>query len=43
MDQHQHAVMTVEEAAEYLPKVPRGSIYKLAQRCGIPCQQIGRQ
>ena len=42
MDQHQPAVMTVEEDAEYLPKVPRGSVYKLAQRGGIPCQKVGR-
>ena len=35
-------VMTVAEVGEYLPKVPRGSVYKLAQRGRIPCQKVGR-
>jgi excisionase family DNA binding protein len=33
--------MTVDEVSEYL-RIPRGSIYKLAQRGGIPCQKVGR-
>lgn len=41
MDENQPAVMTVEEVAEYL-RIPRGSVYKLAQRGGIPCQKVGR-
>ena len=41
MEEDQPAVMTVEEVAEYL-RIPRGSIYKLAQRGGIPCQKVGR-
>jgi excisionase family DNA binding protein len=35
------AVMTVDEVAEYL-RIPRASVYKLAQRGRIPCQKVGR-
>jgi len=35
-------IMTISEVAAYLPKVPRGSVYKLAQRGKIPCQKVGR-
>ena len=41
MDENQPAVMTVDEVAEYL-RIPRGSVYKLAQRGRIPCQKVGR-
>jgi excisionase family DNA binding protein len=34
-------VMTITEVAEYL-RIPRGSVYKLAQRGRIPCQKVGR-
>lgn len=34
-------VMTVDEVAAYL-RIPRGSVYKLAQRGKIPCQKVGR-
>ena len=34
-------VMTVGEVAEYL-RIPRGSVYKLAQTGRIPCQKVGR-
>ena len=34
-------VMTISEVAEYL-RIPRGSVYKLAQRGRIPCQKVGR-
>jgi excisionase family DNA binding protein len=34
-------VMTIAEVAEYL-RIPRGSVYKLAQRGKIPCQKVGR-
>ena len=37
----QPPVMTVGEVAEYL-RIPRASVYKLAQRGKIPCQKIGR-
>lgn len=41
MDNQQPAVMTVEEVAEYL-RIPRGSVYRLAQRGGIPAHKVGR-
>jgi len=34
-------VMTVPEVALYL-KIPKSSIYKLAQEGRIPCQKVGR-
>ena len=34
-------VMTVDEVAAYL-RIPRGSVYKLAQQGPIPCQKVGR-
>jgi excisionase family DNA binding protein len=34
-------VMTVDEVAEYL-RIPRASVYKLAQQGRIPCQKVGR-
>ena len=34
-------VMTVDEVAAYL-RIPRGSVYKLAQHGRIPCQKVGR-
>jgi len=33
--------MTISEVAEYL-RIPRASLYKLAQRGKIPCQKVGR-
>ena len=41
MDVRLHEVMTVDEVASYL-RVPRGSVYKLAQLGRIPCQKVGR-
>jgi len=35
-------IMTIAEVAAYLPKVPRASVYKLAQQGRIPCQKVGR-
>jgi excisionase family DNA binding protein len=35
-------VMTVEEVARYL-RIPRSSVYTLAQGGRIPCQKVGRQ
>jgi len=35
-------VMTVEEVAVYL-RIPRSSVYKLAQEGRIPCQKAGRR
>jgi excisionase family DNA binding protein len=42
MEERRPPVMTIAEVAEYLPKVPRASVYKLAQRRKIPCQKVGR-
>ncbi|MCJ7811613.1 MAG: helix-turn-helix domain-containing protein [Dehalococcoidia bacterium] len=33
--------MTVDEVAAYL-RIPRASVYKLAQRGKIPCQKVER-
>ena len=41
MDVKPPAVMTVDEVAEYL-RIPRASVYKLAQQAQIPCQKVGR-
>ena len=41
MDANDPPVMTVDEVAEYL-RIPRGSVYKLAQRGKIPGQKVGR-
>ena len=41
MDEQQPPVMTVDEVAAYL-RIPRGSVYKLAQRGKIPGQKVGR-
>ncbi len=35
-------VMTLNEVAEYL-RVPRSTLYKLAQEGRIPAQKVGRQ
>ena len=34
-------IMTVNEVAKYL-RIPRSTVYKLAQRGNIPCQKVGR-
>lgn len=41
MDRAKQKVMTVEELAEYL-RIPKSSVYKLAQEDRIPCQKVGR-
>ena len=41
IEAHMPAVMTIAEVAEYL-RIPRASVYKLAQRGKIPCQKVGR-
>ncbi len=41
MDKTHNDVMTVEEIAEYL-RIPKSSVYKLAQEARIPCQKVGR-
>jgi len=42
MNKNHLPIMTIAEVAEYLPKVSRASVYKLAQRGKIPCQKVGR-
>jgi excisionase family DNA binding protein len=37
----QKMVMTVDELADYL-RIPKSSVYKLAQEDRIPCQKVGR-
>jgi excisionase family DNA binding protein len=34
-------IMTLEETCNYL-RIPRSSLYKLAQEGKIPCQKVGR-
>ena len=41
MNKKYNDVMTVDEVAEYL-RIPRSSIYKLAQENRIPCKKVGR-
>ena len=41
MDNENSDILTVAEAAELL-KIPRSSVYKLAQEGKIPAQKVGR-
>lgn len=41
MENRNSEVLTVEEAADLL-KIPRSSVYKLAQEGRIPAQKVGR-
>lgn len=41
MENTQSDILTVDEAAELL-KIPRSSVYKLAQQGKIPGQKVGR-
>ena len=34
-------ILTIEELSEYL-KIPKATLYKLAQEGRIPCQKVGR-
>ena len=34
-------ILTVDEAAEYL-RIPKSSLYKLAQDGKVPCQKVGK-
>ena len=36
------SIMTIEEVAAYL-KIPKSTVYLLAQEGKIPCQKVGRQ
>ena len=41
MENPQSDILTVDEAAELL-KIPRSSVYKLAQQGKIPAKKVGR-
>ncbi len=41
MNTNEATVLTVDEAAEYL-RIPKSSLYKLAQEGKIPSQKVGR-
>ena len=41
MNTNEVPVLTVDEAAEYL-RIPKSSLYKLAQEGKVPCQKVGR-
>jgi excisionase family DNA binding protein len=41
MDPQPNQILTIAEAAELL-RVPRSSVYKLAQQGKIPAQKVGR-
>ena len=41
MDTRVNDILTIDEAAELL-RIPRSSVYKLAQEGKIPAQKVGR-
>ncbi len=41
MNSNDVPVLTVAEAAEYL-RIPKSSLYKLAQEGKVPCQKVGK-
>jgi excisionase family DNA binding protein len=41
MHEAKHDVLTVAELAEYL-KVPKSTVYKLAQEGSLPAQKVGK-
>lgn len=41
MDEQRDNVMTIEELADYL-KIPKSTLYKLAQEGRVPSQKVGR-
>jgi len=42
MGKEPDSIMTIEEVAKYL-KIPKSTVYILAQEGKIPCQKVGRQ
>lgn len=42
MNKELDLIMTIEEVAAYL-KIPKSTVYILAQEGKIPCQKVGRQ
>ena len=41
MDAKSRDVMTVDEVSSYL-RIPKSTLYKLAQEGKLPCQKVGR-
>lgn len=41
MEEKPASVITIEELSGYL-KIPRSTLYKLAQEGKVPCQKVGR-
>lgn len=41
MDTNDPPIMTLTEVADYL-RIPKASVYKLAQQGRIPCQKVGK-
>ena len=41
MGKEPESIMTIEEIADYL-RIPKSTVYKLAQEGKIPCQKVGR-
>ena len=41
MDRTDPPIMTLTEVADYL-RIPKASVYKLAQQGRIPCQKVGK-
>lgn len=41
MNTNEVPVLTVDEAAEYL-RIPKSTLYKLAQEGKVPCQKVGK-
>lgn len=41
MGKEPDSIMTIEEVAKYL-KIPKSTVYILAQEGKIPCQKVGR-
>lgn len=41
MPEEPGTVMTIEELSDYL-KIPKSTLYKLAQEARVPCQKVGR-
>ena len=42
MGKEPDSIMTIEDVAKYL-KIPKSTVYILAQEGKIPCQKVGRQ
>jgi len=41
ISQDAESIMTIDEIANYL-KIPKSTVYKLAQEAKLPCQKVSR-